>query len=50
MWVRIANLFRQAPDLATVEMVDNDGNALAAQRRDEVGGVLDRLGAVVVRL
>ena len=31
-------------------MVDNDGNAVAAQRRDEFSGFFDRLGAVVVGL
>jgi hypothetical protein len=33
-----SNVFREMPDLAGVEMVDCQGNGLAAQRGDEMSG------------
>jgi len=47
--MRISELIGEAPDLADVEMVDDDGNAVAAQRCDQLSGFLDRLGPIVVR-
>lgn len=43
-----ADPFGQCPDLSGVEMVDGDSDARAAQSCDEVGGLLDRLGPLVV--
>src|SRR5512134_1820823 len=46
--VLLPDPLRQTHDLAGVEMVDDDRDAVAAQRGDELGSFLDRLGAVVV--
>ena len=46
--VRTPDVLRQAHDLAGIEMVDNEGDAFASQRCDELSGLLYRLGAVVV--
>ena len=42
------DLLGQALHLGGVEMVDRDRDAGAAELRDELGGLLDRLGPVVV--
>jgi hypothetical protein len=39
----------QAANLVGIEVVDRDGDALAAGRRDQLGGLLDGLRPVALR-
>ena len=48
--VRFAYSVCQAADVLGVEMIGDDRYAVSAQRRDELGGFLDRLGPVVIRV
>jgi hypothetical protein len=43
-----ADMFGQRCDLRRFEMIDGDGYTLAAQTGHQLGGLLDRLGPVIV--
>ena len=50
MRVPVSDLIGESHDLGDVEMVDDEGNAVTAQRGDELGGLLDRFRSIVVGL